>query len=56
MGLEPGFGVGSWVVTGVIGRDNKEGVIGFGNASLARKGGDRDPNEGDDGGEELGRR
>jgi hypothetical protein len=43
-----------WLVTGVIGGDNNAGVVGFWNTSFARYGGERDPIDGEDGGDELG--
>jgi hypothetical protein len=56
VGLEPEDGVGKCcVVTGVIGGDNIIGVAGFENTSFARYGGDLDPRDGEDGGDEFGR-
>jgi len=45
--------VGCWLETGVIGGDNNAGE-GFWKTSLAWYGGERDPKDGDDGGDELG--
>ena len=41
-------------MTGVIGGESSDGVVGLGKSSLARYGDGRAPKDGEDGGDELG--